>query len=105
MSRLLLFTALAVTAFSSCSVSRTGQSKTPDDVYYSPAREGQLMWRRKRSRMGIATKNTAIRRMTAGCVCGCGTVIAGVHLMIMIGMTTAIIAGRWAPARIILLLE
>jgi hypothetical protein len=40
MSRLLLFTALAVTAFSSCSVYRSGQTKTPDDVYYSPAKEG-----------------------------------------------------------------
>ena len=40
MSRLLLFTAIAVTAFSSCSVYRSGQTKTPDDVYYSPAREG-----------------------------------------------------------------
>lgn len=40
MSRLLLFAAIAVTAFTSCSVYRSGQTKTPDDVYYSPAREG-----------------------------------------------------------------
>lgn len=40
MSRLLLFTALAVTAFTSCGVYKSGQTNTPDDVYYSPARGG-----------------------------------------------------------------
>lgn len=40
MSRLLLFTALAVTVFTSCGVYRHGETKTPDDVYYSPARGG-----------------------------------------------------------------
>lgn len=40
MSRLLLFAAVAATAFTSCSAYRSGQTRTPDDVYYSPAREG-----------------------------------------------------------------
>lgn len=37
-SRFILLTMLAATAFTSCSVYRSGQ--TPDDVYYSPGREG-----------------------------------------------------------------
>lgn len=40
MSRLLLFIAIAVIGLSSCSVYRSGETRTPDDVYYSPAREG-----------------------------------------------------------------
>ena len=41
MSRLILFTVLAVTALSSCSVYRYGdKTNTPDDVYYSPTRPG-----------------------------------------------------------------
>lgn len=41
MSRLLLFTAITLTAFTSCSVYRSGETtNTPDDVYYSPARGG-----------------------------------------------------------------
>lgn len=40
MSRLLFFIAIAVTGLSSCSVYRSGPTRTPDDVYYSPAREG-----------------------------------------------------------------
>jgi hypothetical protein len=52
MSRLLLFTALAVTAFSSCSVSRSGQTKTPDDVYYSPARDGAAYVETEKKRDG-----------------------------------------------------
>jgi hypothetical protein len=40
MSRLILFIAIAVIGLSSCSVYRSGQTRTPDDVYYSPAREG-----------------------------------------------------------------
>jgi hypothetical protein len=41
MARLLLFIAVAVTALSSCSVYRSGETtKTPDDVYYSPAKPG-----------------------------------------------------------------
>lgn len=52
MSRLLLFTAIAVTAFSSCSVYRSGQTKTPDDVYYSPAREGAAYVETEKKRDG-----------------------------------------------------
>jgi uncharacterized membrane protein YgcG len=52
MSRLLLFTALAVTAFTSCSVYRSGQTKTPDDVYYSPAREVAAYVETERKRDG-----------------------------------------------------
>lgn len=52
MSRLLLFTALAVTAFTSCSVYRSGQTKTPDDVYYSPAREGAAYVETEKKRDG-----------------------------------------------------
>src|ERR1700755_1626789 len=41
MTRLILFTVVAVTAFSSCSVYRSGEKTyTADDVYYSPTRPG-----------------------------------------------------------------
>lgn len=56
MSRLLLFTALAVTAFSSCSVSRSGQTKTPDDVYYSPARDGAAYVETEKKRDGYRSE-------------------------------------------------
>lgn len=52
MSRLILFTALALTAFTSCSVYRSGQTNTPDDVYYSPAREGAAYVETEKKRDG-----------------------------------------------------
>lgn len=52
MSRLILFTAIAVTAFTSCSVYRSGQTRTPDDVYYSPAREGAAYVETEKKRDG-----------------------------------------------------
>ncbi|MBO9564422.1 MAG: hypothetical protein J7621_16675 [Niastella sp.] len=52
MSRLLLFIAIAVIGLSSCSVYRSGQTRTPDDVYYSPAREGAAYVETEQKREG-----------------------------------------------------